>query len=286
MDLVDAPNATAVDAIQSGLSTLTQQNVADALKLAPTGGDPAAGSANKHLDDILEDTAAIDALTKAGGDGDLAAIKASIETLSPGTGERTVTYTVTDSDSGNPVTGVTMRYFSDAARTQLVALATGTTLGVVQAWLDDGTYYWSLKASQYVDKTGELTVDGNESESETMDSIVIPSSTGPALLAVYTYVRDDQGTLVGAGDGFLRIKEYVEPDFTLDEDLVAATEQTSDETSAGGLASLVLIRGARYVLEAGTEYKVRTFAGTVPTVAEHAGDSASLSELCDDHDWS
>jgi len=70
------------------------------------------------------------------------------------------------------------------------------------------------------------------------------------------------------------------------EDLVAAAEQTSDETSAGGLASLVLIRGARYVLEAGTEYKVRTFAGTVPTVAEHAGDSASLSELCDDHDWS
>lgn len=32
------------------------QGIADALKLAPTAGDPAAGSVNKHLDDILEDT--------------------------------------------------------------------------------------------------------------------------------------------------------------------------------------------------------------------------------------
>jgi len=36
---------------------LSSQAVRDAMKLAPTAGDPAAGSVDKHLDDILEDTA-------------------------------------------------------------------------------------------------------------------------------------------------------------------------------------------------------------------------------------
>jgi hypothetical protein len=35
---------------------LTAQETRDALKLAPSAGDPAAGSVDKHLDDILEDT--------------------------------------------------------------------------------------------------------------------------------------------------------------------------------------------------------------------------------------
>lgn len=84
MDLVDAPNNTAVTAIQSGLatstnvsdaesnirgadsdtletlsdqidgtSTLAAQDVADALKLAPTAGAPAAGSVNADLDSLI-----------------------------------------------------------------------------------------------------------------------------------------------------------------------------------------------------------------------------------------
>jgi hypothetical protein len=35
---------------------LDAQDVADAGKLAPTAGDPAAGSVDKHLDDIVADT--------------------------------------------------------------------------------------------------------------------------------------------------------------------------------------------------------------------------------------
>lgn len=42
-------------------SSITQQDVRDAMKLAPTGGAPAAGSVDEHLDDILADTSAIDA---------------------------------------------------------------------------------------------------------------------------------------------------------------------------------------------------------------------------------
>lgn len=46
------------DAVSAGL---TQQQVRDAMKLAPTAGAPAGGSVDEHLDDILADTAAIDA---------------------------------------------------------------------------------------------------------------------------------------------------------------------------------------------------------------------------------
>jgi len=43
-------------AVAVGGTPLTAQEVRDAMKLAPTGGAPAAGSVDKHLDDILEDT--------------------------------------------------------------------------------------------------------------------------------------------------------------------------------------------------------------------------------------
>lgn len=63
MDLVNAPNATAITAIQAGLAVpgdipamITAQEVRDAGKLAPTAGAPAAGSLDAHLDDIQTDT--------------------------------------------------------------------------------------------------------------------------------------------------------------------------------------------------------------------------------------
>lgn len=43
-----------------GLTALTQQEVRDSMKLGPTAGDPAAGSVDDHLDEILTDTEAID----------------------------------------------------------------------------------------------------------------------------------------------------------------------------------------------------------------------------------
>jgi hypothetical protein len=56
MDLVDAPNGTAITAIQSGLAIAedipTAQEIRDAMKLAPTVGAPGAGSVDEHLDNI------------------------------------------------------------------------------------------------------------------------------------------------------------------------------------------------------------------------------------------
>lgn len=67
-----------IDAAISSLSTLTAQGVADALKLAPAAGDPAAGSVNKHLDDILEDTGTTLPATLAGIVASIAALPADV----------------------------------------------------------------------------------------------------------------------------------------------------------------------------------------------------------------
>lgn len=53
---VDPVTTKTVDDVGVAGSGLTQQNVRDAMKLAPTAGAPAAGSVDTHLDDILEDT--------------------------------------------------------------------------------------------------------------------------------------------------------------------------------------------------------------------------------------
>ena len=53
----DAATAQTVDDVGAGASSpLTAQETRDAMKLAPTGGAPAAGSVDEHLDDILLDT--------------------------------------------------------------------------------------------------------------------------------------------------------------------------------------------------------------------------------------
>jgi len=44
-------------------TALTAQEVRDAMKLAPAGGAPAAGSVDEHLDDVLADTTDIKATT-------------------------------------------------------------------------------------------------------------------------------------------------------------------------------------------------------------------------------
>ena len=52
----DAATTKTVDDVGVAGSGLTQQNIRDAMKLAPTAGAPIAGSVDEHLDDILADS--------------------------------------------------------------------------------------------------------------------------------------------------------------------------------------------------------------------------------------
>ncbi len=57
----DAVTTKTVDDVGVAGSSLTQQQVRDAMKLTPTGGAPSVGSVDEHLDDILTNTADLQA---------------------------------------------------------------------------------------------------------------------------------------------------------------------------------------------------------------------------------
>lgn len=103
----------------------TDQDVRDAMKLAPTAGSPAAGSVDTHLDDILADTSAI------GGAG---AVSWSV--------------TVTDG-SGNPLDGAEVWFTTDAGGSNVAASGSTNALGVVTFLLDAGTYYGWVQLAGY-----------------------------------------------------------------------------------------------------------------------------------------
>lgn len=75
------------DAIGSG--GLTAQQVRDAMKLAPTGGAPAAGSVDEHLDTIEADTAAIEPLVTANLDAAVSSRATPGDAMTLTAGERT-----------------------------------------------------------------------------------------------------------------------------------------------------------------------------------------------------
>jgi len=64
---------------------ITQQDVRDAMKLAPTAGAPAAGSVDTHLDDIEADTSAIEPLTTANLDAAVSTRSTQAQILSDAT---------------------------------------------------------------------------------------------------------------------------------------------------------------------------------------------------------
>ena len=141
MDLVDAPNATAVTAIQNGLAQVTDvegvgslvssraaqetsnqilaglmsaQQVRDSMMLAPTAGAPATGS----IDDLLADLAS-----------------------NIGPGSSTGYYSDTVTDGTDPLDGVRVQLYTGASMTGLAYEAYTNALGVFEMNPDPGTYY-------------------------------------------------------------------------------------------------------------------------------------------------
>lgn len=90
--------AQALEQAPSGGGGLTEQQVRDAMKLAPSAGAPAAGSVDEHLDNIEADTAEIGTagagLTEAGGTGDQFTGIASVGAVSGAVGSVTAPVTV------------------------------------------------------------------------------------------------------------------------------------------------------------------------------------------------
>ena len=150
--LVDNIDAKVSEA--GGGSGLNAQETRDAMKLAPTAGDPAAGSVDKHLDDTSTHSAAdvtggttVAAAVTAlqGADGDtLKTLSEQVDLIAgaSGPGADPVTLRTTEADT-TPVADVNVWISMDEAGTNVIA---GTKItnsaGEVTFSLDAGVTYW------------------------------------------------------------------------------------------------------------------------------------------------
>jgi hypothetical protein len=108
------------------------QGIADALALAPTPGDPAAGSVNKHLDDLLTNTAL--------------------------TGTYSYSNTV-DDGSGNLLDGVLVQCATDSGFTNVVHSTYTNASGAFTVYSDTaGTHYLRLQLGGYTFATQTVTL--------------------------------------------------------------------------------------------------------------------------------
>lgn len=145
---------------------LSAQQTRDAMKLAPTAGDPAAGSVDAHLDAlaleataqaILEDTsttlpAAVadavwaTALPGAYGAGTAGKLLSDL----PSAGAGAIAHTITVDDGTNPLDGAEVWISTDEAGSNVVAGTLSTdALGRVTFMLDAGTYWKHVQLAGY-----------------------------------------------------------------------------------------------------------------------------------------
>lgn len=129
MDLVNAPNAIAILAIQLGLAV-----PGDAMALT-----------NAAIDAIYEEALAPhDAVVGSGAEA-----WATAATCGHGPGSVQRTYTVTDSGTGLPIDGVQVWVSTDLAGANIIASGYTDALGQYRPWLDAGTYYFWCQRAGY-----------------------------------------------------------------------------------------------------------------------------------------
>jgi len=250
--------AAALAAAPSG--GLSAQEVRDAMKLAPSAGDPQAGSVDKHLDDILADTNELQ--TDWADGGRLDTILDTAAGSSGGSGARTVTVTVTDGT--DPLESARVRMTKGA---ESYILSTNAS-GQCTFNLDDGSWTVAISLAGYTFSGATLVVDGNETPTYAMTQTVFPTS-GADQVTGYLYCYDEEGDPeedVTVSVTAARVTGL--SGIALDS---AAYSETSD---ANGLVQFAgLVKGASYYLRRGTGPQA---VFTVPTTAD---DPVALAAL-------
>jgi len=260
MDLIDAPNATAVTAIQAGLSTFAAGDTVARVTLV----DTTTTNTDMRGTDNAPTVAQIDTeLSSTHGDD-------SWMTVDNGLGATAVTVTVTDGTDPIKDIGVTIR---NTAGTVISAGPLATDVdGEAIFYLADGDYL-ALPQSRYLYTGGStaLTVASTPlAVTCEMTVALIPASTSPDLCAVYTYLRDAQGNLLGDGVGSMTVKGVptTTPAVSGTSVIGHATTDTATTNSAG-LVELELIRGEEYTIEVIDGLASTLLTVTVPDAASY-----------------
>lgn len=202
-----------------------------------------------------------------------------------GIGDNTVVVTV--DDGTDLLSGVLVHVRASAGGNDIRRGYTDAT-GVVNFGLDDGTYYVQCSLNGYTHAEESMVVDESpEAVSLSMAEFDpgAPPGTNPACLRVYTHIRDDDnGDLLGVGEGFMKVAHYETPDF-IGGDLIAPPTDAEDATNAVGLVYLDLLRGSTYTIQVGTTNHIWEYTGMVPLAATYSNPTISLSTLVSTYGW-
>jgi len=245
-----AASAAAVEAKFTGITLVAKWlgllagKTADATTLAEVNATTAGASFNNTTDSleaIAISTAAIEDLTKAGGDGDLAEMLSIVSSVSLGNGARTVTITVTDG--------------TDALENARVRVTSGTTTqvgdtnvsGVIVFGIDDATWDVVITKSGYSFTPTTLVVSANTTHTYAMTEVTIPASD-PDFVTGYLYCYDENGDVEESVTIQMKIVSLSGNGSGYD---TAIRSETSD---ADGLVTFTnLVPGALYSIRRGTE---------------------------------
>jgi hypothetical protein len=142
-----------------------EQQIRDAMKLAPTAGAPAAGAVDEHLDDILADTAAIDARLPADPADESVQLAAHALTQA---GVAAVEVDTQDIQSRPPATLVGGRMDSDVGNMQpnvvdAAALASDAVNEIRDSILSDSTPFNGADIDQSLSAT-ESNIRGSDGD--------------------------------------------------------------------------------------------------------------------------
>ena len=241
MDIVDAPNSTAVGVIQSGLATSANQTTILARLGAWTGtGVNTLLGAMKAL---LSKTASVPSDiggTFAASTDSTEAISDKIDMLSAGSGAKSVVVTVVDGDA-DPVR-------CDLLIPNVASGITNASTGALTLMLDVGTYSVSLgPAGGYTfSNPYTLTVTSAASQTATLTcaKVSIADPAGSDECKVYGYVYDQNNDPVQ--NAVIKARPYTIPALTDADGVGIQTKQKSYLTNASGYFEIVLVRSSEF----------------------------------------
>lgn len=199
-------------------------------------GSPTADSINERLK-------AIDVLTEAGGDGDLAAIR-----LDAGTGARTVTVTVDDGVIPTALESARVRFTKTGGAGTYVQSTDAS--GNATFSLDDGTYTVSISLIGYTYTPSSQVVNEDETPTYSMTAQTITAPGAVTLCTVQFRVKLGDTAVDGAVCKAKLLGVNQASDGT-----ILSNEESSDTTDDGGVAELQLVRKDAIVKGSG-RYKI------------------------------
>jgi hypothetical protein len=173
------------------------------------------------------------------------------------TGDYTLTVTVTDSDTSQPIENATVTLSRTGERGAELTNASG----VAVVGLDAATWSYIVRASGYESQTGTVVVSGDAALSVELDGIIATEPAVAPLCAVTLPIVDQYGVRI-AGVSVAFKFAGLQPN--ADPGAVVMSPPPPQASDAEGLVQVNLIRLARYTATYKHEGETRNIAIAVP----------------------